>query len=115
MKLRTRRRVGVLGLGMLCAVMGLGAGIRPPGLADVTDVRTYPHPGFVRVVVEVSRPVPYEAHELTDPPRFYIDIGETWIEKEYRDAVVIPRGKGVRRVRGGQNMVLVSNYSRSKL
>ena len=87
---------------ILLGCISLGAGVRPPGLADVRDVRTFPHRDFVRVVVEVSREVPYQAHMLKDG-RLYIDIEETWIGKSHRDPVTLEAGQGIRRVRGGQN------------
>ncbi len=36
-------------------VLLLGAGVRPPGLGDVADVRVWEHPGYTRVVVELTR------------------------------------------------------------
>lgn len=87
---------------ILLGCIGLGAGVRPPGLADVTDLRGYPHPGFVRVVIELSRAVPYQVHMLKDG-RLYIDIEETWIGKQHREPVTFAAGQGLRRVRAGQN------------
>ena len=41
-------------------VLCMGAGKRPPGLGDVTDVRVFEHPGYTRVVIELSRPSSYQ-------------------------------------------------------
>ncbi len=102
MKRNPQSRLGLWAALVLLCGFGLGAGVRPPGLADVTGIRTYAHPEFVRVVVDLSREVPYETHMLKDG-RFYIDIQETWIEKTHRTPVPLGTGRGLRRIRGGQN------------
>ena len=91
--------------GLLAGVMVLllGAGVRPPGLGDVADVRVWEHPGYTRVVVELTRPAEYETHVLADPPRVYLDIGEVWIQPPLRDARTLEGTGPVRQVRGGQN------------
>ena len=74
-------RVALLGALLF---LSLGAGKRPPGLGDVTDVRVFEHPGYTRVVVELSRPARYQTGQLSGPPRFFIDIDGTWIEPPQR-------------------------------
>lgn len=92
------------GLGPLVAVaVALVGATRPSGLGDVTDVRIFDHPDFTRVVVEVSRSAPYQAHLLSDPPRLYLDIGEVWIDPPLCAPRTAPDGAPVLRVRGGQN------------
>ncbi len=81
----------------------LGAGKRPPGLGDVTDVRIFEHPGYTRVVVELSRPAPYQTGELGSPPRLFIDIDGIWIEPPQREPAGQRPSSALRRVRGGQN------------
>ncbi len=84
-------------------VVTLGAGKRPAGLGDVTEIRVFDHPTHTRVVVELSRPASYHAGSLGNPPRFYIDIDDTWIEAPLRDARHEQEGAALRRLRGGQN------------
>ena len=48
----------------------LGAGKRPAGLLDVTDVRVFDHPNHTRVVVELSGSARYHTGTLEDPARF---------------------------------------------
>lgn len=84
-------------------VFVLGAGKRPPGLGDVTEVRVFDHPNYTRVVIELSREARYETGLINRPARFYIDIGETWIEAPLRAAQHEDATAPLRRVRGGQN------------
>ncbi len=87
--------------GML--LLALGAGKRPAGLLDVTDVRVFDHQTHTRVVVELSGSARYHTGTLKDPARLYIDIDGVWIEAPLRE----PRSSGatapLRQVRGGQN------------
>ncbi len=87
----------------LLSAVCLGAGSRPPGLGDVTDVRLHAHPAYTRITIELTRPAAYQTHEIEDPRRLYIDIEDTWLAKDLRE----PRGAlssaPVRLVRGGQN------------
>ena len=53
--------------GML--LLALGAGKRPAGLLDVTDVRVFDHPTHTRVVVELSGSARYHTGILEDPAR----------------------------------------------
>ena len=90
--------------GLVCAaLLLLGAGVRPGGLGDVTDVRMFDHQSFTRVVVQLSRSARYEAHLIGDPARLFIDIGSTWIEAPQRAPIPSERGAPLLRVRGGQN------------
>ncbi len=91
------------GLLALLAVACLAAGNRPPGLGDVTDIRVHPHAGYTRITVELSRQVPYQTHEIENPPRLYIDIEGTWLGKELREPRSVRSTAPVRLVRGGQN------------
>ncbi len=86
-------------LGLLC----LGAGVRPAGLGDVTDVRVSDHDRFSRVVVELSRRAHYRLQRISDPARLYIDIDSTWIEPPEREQRTSSRGSPLLGVRGGQN------------
>jgi N-acetylmuramoyl-L-alanine amidase len=90
----------------LLAALGLfllGAAVRPPGLADVADVRVWEHDGYTRVVVELTRPAEYATHVLEEPPRLYLDIGEVWIGSQLADAQSLGETGPVQRIRGGQN------------
>jgi N-acetylmuramoyl-L-alanine amidase len=81
----------------------LGAATRPPGLGDVQDLRVFKHPGYTRVVVELSRKATYEAHVLPSPPRLYLDIDGVWLGELFREARTLGAPGPVRRIRGGQN------------
>ena len=60
---RTPRAV-LLGAVMVLVV---GAGKRPPGLGDVTDIRVFDHPTHTRVVVELSRSASLRATRFSPP------------------------------------------------
>jgi N-acetylmuramoyl-L-alanine amidase len=81
----------------------LGAWVRPPGLGDVSEIRTYDHGAYTRVVIELSRAADYTSHEIADPPRLYVDIEDTWIEKPLRAERNLEGATPLRAVRGGQN------------
>jgi N-acetylmuramoyl-L-alanine amidase len=87
----------------LAALLLLGAGKRPPGLGDVTDIRLFDHEGYTRVVVQLSRPARYRTHLIGSPPRLYIDIDGTWIEAPQRAEQAPPQPGPIVKVRGGQN------------
>ncbi len=93
------RRALLTAMAMAC----MGAGVRPPGLGDVKDIRVHAHPGYTRITIELTRQVLYQAHEIEAPHRLYIDIENTWLGERLRE----PRSPGVsapvRLVRGGQN------------
>lgn len=86
----------------LLMLLTLGAGKRPPGLGDVTDIRVWEHANYTRVVVDVSERASYHSGAVSSPPRLYIDIEDTWIEAPLRDARFEHDG-ALQRVRGGQN------------
>jgi N-acetylmuramoyl-L-alanine amidase len=88
-------------LGVPLLLLLLGAGSRPGGLGDVTEVRVWEHPEYTRVVIQLSRPAVYEAHVLEDPARLYLDIDEVWVEGAPTEPQE-PDGPVVR-VRAGQN------------
>ena len=90
----------------LLAVLGLllvGAAVRPPGLGDVAEVRVWEHPGYTRVVVELTQPAEYATHILDEPPRLYLDIGEVWIGTQLAEPRTLGGSGPVRCIRGGQN------------
>jgi N-acetylmuramoyl-L-alanine amidase len=86
-------------LGLLC----LGAGVRPAGLGDVTDVRVSDHDRFSRVVIELSSRAHYRLQRLSNPARLFIDIDSTWIDPPQREARASSRSSPLISVRGGQN------------
>ena len=95
-------------LALLPLLMGVlffvvGAGTRPPGLGDVTDIRVWDHPTHTRVVIELSRRASYDTGAVGSPPRLFIDIGDTWIEKPLRAPRHERESAALRQVRGGQN------------
>ena len=82
---------------------------RPRGLGDVADVRTWSHPNYTRVVVELTRRADagvvkrLAASPKADrPERLYVDLEGVWVGRDYIDG--IPIGDGLLRgVRLGQN------------
>jgi N-acetylmuramoyl-L-alanine amidase len=85
------------------AVALLGAGVRPPGLGDVTGVAISDEGTHTRVVIELSRPAPFLVQRIGHPARLFVDVGATWIEAPQREPREAPPGGPVLRVRGGQN------------
>lgn len=86
----------------------LVAAERPRGLGDVDDVRTWSHPDYTRVVIELSRPVDARVVHLgadarhARPDRLYVDLEGIWVGRDYEDG--IPVGDGLlRKLRLGQN------------
>jgi N-acetylmuramoyl-L-alanine amidase len=102
---------------------------RPPGLADVDDVRFWSYPDYTRVVVELSREVPGDV-ELKRlgadsraglPQRLYVDLPRVWVGRRFDEGVPVADGL-LRAVRLGQNtmrrtrVVLdLEHYSRHRL
>lgn len=87
----------------VAALALLGAGVRPPGLADVTAVKVWDHETYTRVVVELSAKARYQLYRIGSPARLYVDIDGTWIEAPHRAPLESARGTPLLRVRGGQN------------
>jgi N-acetylmuramoyl-L-alanine amidase len=85
------------------ALCSLGAGLRPPGLGDVVDIRVWDHATHTRVVIQLSAPAEYLTGIIGNPPRLYIDIDNTWIEEPLRAPLHEVENAELRRVRGGQN------------
>jgi N-acetylmuramoyl-L-alanine amidase len=81
---------------------------RPRGLGDVDDVRTWSHPDYTRVVVELSRPVKVEVVRLRPDPRsdrperLYIDLEGIWVGRDYLAGIPIRDGL-LQNLRLGQN------------
>ncbi len=94
-----------LHLGLLAPLLFLclGAGVRPPGLGDVTGVRFAEHETYTRIVIELSREAAYTWNEISKPDRLYIDVDETWVEEPQRTPQELWAGAPILRVRGGQN------------
>jgi len=100
------RRVGFIAL---LALLPLLVGIdRPPGLADVTDVRHWSYDGYTRVVVETTSEVHTRVQRLAEDPqanrpeRLYLDLPGVWIGLRYSDPILVGDGL-LRAVRLGQN------------
>ena len=81
----------------------LGAGTRPPGLGDVTEIRVFDHPTHTRVVVELSRSATYRTGVLVNPSRLYVDIDGIWVEAPFREPRPSGKDAPLHLVRAGQN------------
>ncbi len=99
------RWTGWAGLCLLPLLLGVE---RPPGLADVRDVRHWSYPNYTRVVVELSSGVDTTVKRLAadrasgKPDRLYLDLPNVWVGLRYADP--IPVGDGLLRgIRLGQN------------
>ena len=91
-------------LSMLVLLPGLlGAGVRPAGLGDITDIRLFSHDTHTRVVIELSRGATYSVGQLRGPERLYVDIDGIWAEPPAREARTGKAGAPLRLVRAGQN------------
>ncbi len=108
------------------AVALMGAG-RPPGLADVREVRHWSYPDYTRVVVELSAPAVPELHRLGPDPdagrpeRLYVDLPGVWVGRRYAEGIPVRDGL-LEGIRLGQNtlkrarLVLdLSAYGRHRL
>lgn len=107
MTARRDGRFAALGLAVLVPLL-LGVE-RPKGLGDVADVRTWSHPDYTRVVVELSRSVghPEVVRLAADPSahrpdRLYVDLDGIWVGRRYKDGIPVQDGL-LRSLRLGQN------------
>lgn len=99
----------VAGIALLLVTLPVLLGVdRPPGLADVTDVRHWSYAEYTRVVVELTRHVATEVKRLGPdrsegrPNRLYLDLPGIWVGLKYADP--IPVGDGLLEgIRLGQN------------
>lgn len=80
---------------------------RPPGLGDVADVRTWSHPDYTRVVIELTEPaeagdVQRLAAAAGQSERLYLDLDGIWVGRRWLAGVDVNDGL-LQRVRLGQN------------
>ncbi|MBW2243553.1 MAG: N-acetylmuramoyl-L-alanine amidase [Deltaproteobacteria bacterium] len=106
------RAVAISWLGLFAIVL-LGAE-RPPGLADVRDVRHWSYKNYTRVVVELSGPTGRsEVKRLAAdrkagrPERIYLDLPNVWVGTRYADPIRVGDGL-LRGIRLGQNRATAS-------
>jgi len=118
-------RIAIAGLLVL---LPLCLGIkRPPGLANVIEVRHWSYGDYTRVVVELERPVETEVVHLAENPaadkseRLYLDLPGFWVGRDYDEAIEVGDGL-LRAVRLGQNtrtktrvVIDVEKYERHRL
>lgn len=94
---------------MLLVPLLLGAK-RPPGLADVTEVRHWSYPDYTRVVVELSQGVEIKTPvkrlpanpTAGRPERLYLDLEGVWVGRDYQEGIAVGDGL-LEGVRIGQN------------
>ncbi|MFP6654831.1 MAG: N-acetylmuramoyl-L-alanine amidase [Myxococcota bacterium] len=103
-----RRGWGLAMLLLVPCLLGVG---RPPGLGDVTDVRTWSYEAYTRVVLELSRKVKLPAEGLVRlapnrragrPERLYLDVPGIWVGRRYEEGIEVGDGL-LAGVRVGQN------------
>lgn len=98
----------VLALSLVLLLPALLGVTRPKGLGDVTDVRTWSHPDYTRVVIELTHPVETEVKRLTADPeagrpdRLYLDLTGIWVGRDFEAGIPIQDGL-LRDLRLGQN------------
>jgi len=115
-------------VGALLLALPLLVGVeRPKGLGDVADVRTWSHPDYTRVVVELTRGVDAEVVRLDADPksgrpdRLYVDLDGIWVGRDYPDGIAVRDGL-LRSLRLGQNtrtrsrlVIDLERYTRHRL
>ena len=96
-------------IALLCLSLPVLLGVdRPPGLADVTDVRHFSYPDYTRVVVELTRTVTTEVKRLPADPvvgrpeRLYLDLSGVWVGLHFEDPITVGDGL-LEGIRLGQN------------
>ncbi|MCP3983168.1 MAG: N-acetylmuramoyl-L-alanine amidase [bacterium] len=95
------------------AILLVGAD-RPPGLADVRDVRHWSYKDYTRVVVEFSAPTARSEvkrlpadQEAGRPERIYLDLPNVWVGTRYAEPIRVGDGL-LRGIRLGQNRATAS-------
>lgn len=106
---RGARLILLLGLlGLAPTLLGVE---RPPGLGDVSDVRTWSYPDYTRVVIDLTREIPVEPESAVRlaanaragrPERLYLDLPGIWVGKRYDAGIEVGDGL-LDGVRLGQN------------
>lgn len=106
---RVHRRLWLVSLVFLLpALLGVD---RPPGLGDVTAVRTWSYAGYTRVVLELSREIDLPKSGLVRlpanrgadrPERLYLDVPGFWVGRRYETGIDVGDGL-LAGVRLGQN------------
>jgi N-acetylmuramoyl-L-alanine amidase len=114
-------------VGLAVAALLLLGVDRPPGLADVREVRHWSYPKYTRVVVELTAPVQTEVRRLgadpkaERPERLYLDLPNVWVGTRYDEGIPLSDGL-LRGIRLGQNrptatrlVVDLQRYGRHRL
>jgi N-acetylmuramoyl-L-alanine amidase len=115
---------------LICLAPTLMAVERPPGLADVRDVRTWSYPDYTRVVVELTDEVRLPESGLVRlaansragrPERLYLDVPGVWVGRRYESGIDVGDGL-LDAVRLGQNtlrntrlVIDLARYDRHRL
>ncbi len=74
------------------------------GVATVSSVRHYSHPGYTRIVVDADDYVPYKFDFLSRPHRLYFDLMSARMTQDIRKGVTIEvNDPQVARIRAAQN------------
>jgi N-acetylmuramoyl-L-alanine amidase len=95
-------------LGIVALVPCLLGVDRPAGLGDVEEVRSWSHPDFTRVVIQLDRSVDTEVKQLPADPRsgrpdrLYVDLEGIWVGRDYQAGIPVQDGL-LQRLRLGQN------------
>ncbi|MDJ0785956.1 MAG: N-acetylmuramoyl-L-alanine amidase [Myxococcota bacterium] len=119
------RRIATLAALLAFATLAMGAK-RPPGLGDVSDVRTWSYPTFTRVVVETTRASRGALRHLAANPaagrgeRLYVDLPGIWVGAgvdpiRVRDGLLDGVRLGQNTPRTTRLVVDLSRYSRHRL
>jgi N-acetylmuramoyl-L-alanine amidase len=80
---------------------------KAPGLTQVQDIRQWSTPNYTRVVIDLERPVTFQARlldenkDLKKPRRLYLDLQGTYVSSEIDSPIPI-RGGLLRSARAGQ-------------
>ena len=106
-----RRAKGGWLLAIGCLVPVLLGVERPPGLSDVSEIRTWSYADYTRVVLELDEDRALPAPELVRlppntsarrPERLYLDVPDVWVGRRFEEGVEVGDGL-LESVRLGQN------------
>lgn len=106
-----RRAKGGWLLAIGCLVPLLLGVERPPGLSDVSEIRTWSYADYTRVVLELDEDRALPAPELVRlppntsarrPERLYLDVPDVWVGRRFEEGVEVGDGL-LEGVRLGQN------------
>ncbi|MBI4465717.1 MAG: AMIN domain-containing protein, partial [Acidobacteria bacterium] len=71
-------------------------------LSQITNIRHWATPDYTRVVIEAEEEVRYGIQRLANPPRIYVDLYQTTINRAVRDKTIPVEYELLKSIRTGQ-------------